>query len=261
MSEPNLVRSRVRSGSRTSFRSRVSYRSESVSLPGSPTPEQEARGSWNSKADYMFTCIGYAVGLGNIARFPYMVYENGGGAFVIPYIVMLIFVGIPMVFLETSLGQFSSKGPVKIWSFCPFFRGTGLAQVLLMFYVGIFYNVVISYAIFFLFASFDPSLPWKDCNNWWNTENCRANSDCMIDMGMIFKNFSYLEANHLITDLQAQFGRHDSWTLTAHDISSIPEKWRDTLPCQTKARDLKNGKKFSKKIKQKKNHFFSKFLI
>ena len=95
------------------------------------------------KADYLFTCIGYAVGLGNIARFPYMVYENGGGAFVIPYIIMLFLVGIPMVFMETSLGQFSSKGPVKIWGFCPFFKGTGLAQVLLMFYVGIYYNVII----------------------------------------------------------------------------------------------------------------------
>lgn len=187
----------VRPCSKTSFRSRVSYRGiKRADSPSrfvradSPPIEVNARGAWNSKSDYLFTCIGYAVGLGNICRFPYLVYENGGGAFVISYIIMLLLVGIPMVFLETSLGQFSSRGPVKIWAFCPIFRGTGLAQVLLMFYIGIYYNVIISYAIFFLFASFDHTVPWKTCNNWWNTDNCRAGSNCFIGMGFNFISLS-----------------------------------------------------------------------
>ena len=96
---------RRRNDSRSSFRSRVSYRSV-ASEDGNATVE---RGHWNSKADYLFTCIGYAVGLGNICRFPYLTYENGGGAFVIPYMIMLLLVGIPIVFMETSLGQYSGK--------------------------------------------------------------------------------------------------------------------------------------------------------
>ena len=96
---------RRRNDSRSSFRSRVSYRSV-VSEDENETVE---RGQWNSKADYLFTCIGYAVGLGNICRFPYLTYENGGGAFVIPYMIMLLLVGIPIVFMETSLGQYSGK--------------------------------------------------------------------------------------------------------------------------------------------------------
>ena len=103
---------RRRNDSRSSFRSRVSYRSV-VSEDENETVE---RGQWNSKADYLFTCIGYAVGLGNICRFPYLTYENGGGAFVIPYMIMLLLVGIPIVFMETSLGQYSGK-VISDWDF------------------------------------------------------------------------------------------------------------------------------------------------
>ena len=176
-----------RRSTRQSFRGRVT---STVSDDG----HVEERGEWNSKADYLFTCIGYAVGLGNICRFPYLVYENGGGAFVIPYMIMLLVVGIPMVFLETSLGQFSSKGPVKIWDFCPIFRGTGLAQVLLMFYVGIYYNVIVSYAIFFLMASFEFKngvLPWATCDNWWNTPNCREPCISSTYNFFFLKNFKF----------------------------------------------------------------------
>jgi len=112
MNQSVQSRSQIRSRSRSSFRSRVSYRSASESGIESVFEDdgnEEERGQWNSKADYLFTCIGYAVGLGNICRFPYLVYENGGGAFVIPYLVMLLLVGIPFVFMETSLGQFSGK--------------------------------------------------------------------------------------------------------------------------------------------------------
>lgn len=59
------------------------------------------------------SCIAMSVGLGNVWRFPFTAYENGGGAFLIPYIIILIIVGRPLYFLEMSLGQFCSKGNVK----------------------------------------------------------------------------------------------------------------------------------------------------
>lgn len=64
-----------------------------------------------------------SVGLGNIWRFPYVAYENGGGAFLIPYLIVLAFIGRPLYFLEMILGQFSSSGCVKVWSVVPFFKG------------------------------------------------------------------------------------------------------------------------------------------
>ncbi|GCC18324.1 hypothetical protein chiPu_0020767 [Chiloscyllium punctatum] len=91
--------------------------------------ENVERGNWSSKADYLLSMIGYAVGLGNVCRFPFLAYRNGGGAFLIPYILMLTFAGIPMFLLETSFGQFASLGPIAVWKAMPILQGIGLAFV------------------------------------------------------------------------------------------------------------------------------------
>ena len=78
----------------------------------------------NSDTTFTFT----QVGLGNVWRFPYTAYKNGGGAFLIPYLVVLIMIGRPLYFMELSLGQFSSSSNVKVWNMVPAARGVGFAQ-------------------------------------------------------------------------------------------------------------------------------------
>ncbi len=64
------------------------------------------RDRWASRPAFIMAAIGSAIGLGNLWRFPMVAYENGGGAFLIPYIVALITAGIPLVILAYAVGQY-----------------------------------------------------------------------------------------------------------------------------------------------------------
>ncbi|XP_023802737.1 sodium- and chloride-dependent neutral and basic amino acid transporter B(0+)-like isoform X3 [Cyanistes caeruleus] len=128
--------------------------------------ENSERGNWSSKSDYLLSMVGYAVGLGNVWRFPYLTYQNGGGAFLIPYTLMLALAGLPLFFMECSLGQFASLGPVSIWRILPLFQGVGITMVMISTFVTIYYNVIIAYSLYYLFASFQKVLPWSDCFSW-----------------------------------------------------------------------------------------------
>ncbi|WAR04563.1 SC6A9-like protein, partial [Mya arenaria] len=92
------------------------------SSSGSGEDENQERGNWSRKMDFILSCLSYAVGLGNVWRFPYVCYRNGAGAFLIPFIIMLFVTGIPLVYLELSFGQFASSGVVSIWKASPLFQ-------------------------------------------------------------------------------------------------------------------------------------------
>uniref|UniRef100_A0A8C4NJA1 Transporter n=1 Tax=Eptatretus burgeri TaxID=7764 RepID=A0A8C4NJA1_EPTBU len=81
------------------------------------------RQQWSGQLDFMLSCIGYAVGLGNVWRFPYLCYVNGGGVFLIPYVLMVVISGMPCFVMEVALGQFMRKGGIAMWGIAPLFRG------------------------------------------------------------------------------------------------------------------------------------------
>lgn len=138
--------------------------------------DHDERETWGRKLDFMLSCVGYAVGLGNIWRFPYLCYRNGGGAFLVPYAIMLLICGFPIFFFELSLGQFASEGPVSVWKVNPLFYGIGWGMVSISAMVCVYYNVIIMYSIYYMFVSFvnlDGEVPWIDCDNPWNTKQCR----------------------------------------------------------------------------------------
>lgn len=76
------------------------------------------------------SCVAFSVGLGNIWRFPYTAYENGGGAFLVPYIIVLFIIGKPIYYMEMILGQFSSRSCIQVWSISPAFRGISIITIL-----------------------------------------------------------------------------------------------------------------------------------
>ncbi|VDN99006.1 unnamed protein product [Rodentolepis nana] len=126
------------------------------------------RVTWGGKIEFVLSCISYAVGLGNVWRFPYLCHKNGGGAFLVPYVIMLAIVGLPLFFLEFAFGQFASLGPISIWNVSPLFKGIGYAMVAVSWIMSLYYNVIVAQALLYLFYSFTRELPWTHCNNTWN---------------------------------------------------------------------------------------------
>ncbi|XP_076025210.1 sodium- and chloride-dependent GABA transporter ine [Genypterus blacodes] len=135
--------------------------------------KQPSRPTWSRQIEFTLAGIGSAVGLGNVWRFPYLCYRSGGGAFLVPYLLMLVVLGIPLLYMELTVGQYMRKGPVHaLTNACPLFKGVGLASVAISFIMCTYYNVVITWALYYLFNSFQAPLPWQGCNNDWNTPNC-----------------------------------------------------------------------------------------
>ncbi|XP_076359543.1 sodium- and chloride-dependent glycine transporter 1-like [Tachypleus tridentatus] len=145
---------------------------ESTVTENSDDSYETDRGNWSNKLDYILASVGYAVGLGNVWRFPYLCYRSGGGAFLIPYILFLVICGMPLFILENCFGQFASLGPVSIWKISPMFKGVGYAMVLVSGIVCIYYNVIIAWTLYYLYKSVGTVVPWATCGNWWNTIRC-----------------------------------------------------------------------------------------
>lgn len=137
------------------------------------TSLERPRETWSKKMDFLLSVIGYAVDLGNVWRFPYICYQNGGGAFLLPYLLMAVFGGVPLFYMELALGQFHRSGCISIWKhICPIFKGIGFAICIIALYIAFYYNTIMAWALYYLLSSFRPTLPWTTCTNSWNTENC-----------------------------------------------------------------------------------------
>ncbi|XP_040002387.1 sodium- and chloride-dependent GABA transporter 2-like [Xiphias gladius] len=160
---------------------------------GAPEEGVQPRGKWANNMEFILSMAGEIIGLGNVWRFPYLCFKNGGGVFFIPYFLFLFFCGIPVFFLETALGQYTSEGGVTAWrKICPMFEGVGIASQVIVIYLNIYYIVVLAWAIFYLINSFKSPLPWSTCDNWWNTEICQSRFGIFGNPSLFHSNWSFL---------------------------------------------------------------------
>lgn len=114
----------------------------------------EHRGEWSSRIGFIFAAAGSAIGLGNIWRFPYIVGENGGAAFVIVYIIFVFIIGLPYMFAELALGRSVQRNPVgaikaisprsgwKLVGYLGVFTGVGILS---------FYGVIAGWTVAYIF--------------------------------------------------------------------------------------------------------------
>jgi NSS family neurotransmitter:Na+ symporter len=125
----------------------------------------QGRGQWGSKFGFIMAAAGSAVGLGNIWRFPYITGQNGGGAFVIVYVICVVLIGIPMIFTELGLGRmsgvstvgaFKKTGSNKFWMIAPFLA------LSVSFFVLTFYSVIGGWAVGYIFVTlFDYNITFE----------------------------------------------------------------------------------------------------
>ncbi|KAG3266928.1 solute carrier family 6 member 18, transcript variant X3 [Ictidomys tridecemlineatus] len=125
---------------------------------------EDERPRWDSKFQYLLSCIGFAVGLGNIWRFPYLCQTHGGGAFLIPYFIALVFEGIPLFHIELAIGQRLRRGSIGVWTaICPYLGGVGLGCFTVNLLVSLYYNTVLVWVLWYFLNSFQYPLPWSSC--------------------------------------------------------------------------------------------------
>lgn len=154
--------------------------------------ENRIRGNWSTKTDYMLAAVGFTFGIGNLWRFPFLIFQHGGVAFFVPYIIVLVIAALPMFFMELVLGQFSSLAAISVWNVVPLFKGVGVAMVLISCIIAIYLNIVSAWSLFYFINSVSFSLPWSNCENSWSGLNCSLGTriSCTDSNGTLLLNGS-----------------------------------------------------------------------
>jgi SNF family Na+-dependent transporter len=130
-----------------------------------PTPQPEATDGREQSGSgaYLVSLLGYAIGIGNVWRFPYLVGKYGGGAFVFAYLVCLFLVAIPLYMMELIIGQHTRLTTIPCFTMIrPRWRSLGWAQAVMLCYGLAYYNVLIAYACNYIVGALSTPLPWSE---------------------------------------------------------------------------------------------------
>ncbi|KAF7287461.1 hypothetical protein GWI33_001427 [Rhynchophorus ferrugineus] len=173
---------------------------------GNADNDENSRSNWDNPIEFVLSCLNYAIGLGNVWRFPYLCYSNGGGAFLLAYFIMLILMGTPIFLLELLIGQYSGLGPdMAFRHIAPIFTGLGYCCLLVIFFITVYYMMIVSWTIFYFFGSFTKDLGYGRCNHAFNSVGCYSaleEANCL--QNQTWYNNSCMLTNQLCNSLNAK---------------------------------------------------------
>ena len=122
------------------------------------------REQWGSKMGFILAAVGSAVGLGNIWRFPYLLYSNGGGAFLVPYFIAIFTAGIPLLLLEYGVGhKFRGSTPLSYFRINKKWEWLGWWPSITSFVILTYYTMILSWALNYVYLSFNQA--WGEDTN------------------------------------------------------------------------------------------------
>ncbi|CAD6198466.1 unnamed protein product [Caenorhabditis auriculariae] len=132
--------------------------------------DSQERDQWDNQFEFLLTILGMSVGLGNIWRFPMRAYENGGSAFLIPYLTCAVLFGLPAMYLEAALGQYHRKTPPILFRrIAPILQGVGWMNVMIASLVAVYYILLIGWIAVYLVGVLTGHVDhWTHCHNSWN---------------------------------------------------------------------------------------------
>ena len=169
------IRAGTTKGKRTGYRRRRkgSYSHYERLARDESRLRHSSRGTWTNRLDFMLSMAGFAIGMGNMWRFPYVAYKHGGGAFLVSYIVMLLFVSMPVFVMELALGQYTGLEAIHVFSYmAPVGHGLGYAVLANTLIIGVYYAMLLAWATLYLFDGMREVLPWTTCKNDYNSIMC-----------------------------------------------------------------------------------------
>uniref|UniRef100_A0A673SMV9 Transporter n=1 Tax=Suricata suricatta TaxID=37032 RepID=A0A673SMV9_SURSU len=214
----------------------------------------ERRPRWDNRLQYLLSCIGFAVGLGNIWRFPYLCQTYGGGAFLIPYLIALVLEGIPLFHIELAIGQRLRRGSVGVWkAVSPYLGGvgqagtwvlcgvnpassrrwrqavpghsgvcpTGLGCLTVSFLVSLYYNTVLTWVLWYFLNSFQSPLPWGSCPLDLNRTGLEA--ECQASSPVSY--FWYRQTLNITADIS------DSGSVQGRLLACLAAAWAIVYLC------------------------------
>ncbi|GMS83750.1 hypothetical protein PENTCL1PPCAC_5925, partial [Pristionchus entomophagus] len=142
--------------------------------------EKKDRKGFSTQFQYIQAVVGMSVGLGNIWRFPAVAYENGGVFFLIPYLCMGILFGLPMLYIDSSIGQFMQNSPSIVFKqYFPAAQGLGWSMAVIVLSIGFFYVVPCCWSLIYICQLIAGLMKYMtSCGNAGNTIQCASSLAC-----------------------------------------------------------------------------------